>query len=135
MNPRPPTTDQPETRGVDADEAEVMPADAATMCVALSAEAGELAALLRALQDDFSSLHPSTLSDEVVVSAQSLDRVCQTLDDFGAIFGTLAAHGDAGDVPAAAIAAAVAAARQDHLRRRLRSGTAPIVPPESIELF
>lgn len=105
------------------------------MCAALAEEAVELAALLRVLQDDFTTVRPGVLPSGVVVSAQALDRVCQTLDDFGAIFARLATSGEARGLDAAAIGAAIGAARQDHLRRRLLSGR-PQDPAEAeLELF
>lgn len=89
---------------------------------ALSDEAGDLADLLRGLQDDFSCVPSDALPAHILLSAQALDRACQTLDDFGAIFARLheivAAHGPASPC-AAAFDTAVQAARQDHLRRRL----------------
>ena len=109
-------------------------AGAGTMCSALSQEASELAALLRALQDDFSAFGADHLPDNVLVSAQSLDRVCQTLDDFGAIFERLASGGSGLGLTAGALSDAVAAARQEHLRRRLLSGDPP-APTDPVEFF
>lgn len=104
------------------------------MCAALSEEAVELAGLLRALQDDFTAICPDTLPDQVMMSAQALDRVCQTLDDFGAIFGQLAGV-EPGGLPPEAVAAAIGSARQDHLRRRLIHGLPPISDDAPLEFF
>ena len=111
---------------------------AATMCAALSQEAAELAALMRVLQDDFTAVRPGMLPDEVVMSVQALDRVCQTLDDFGAIFESLAASVASCAPGPRVVGSAIGAARQDHLRRRLASGHAPTPAPggdEAVELF
>ena len=129
-------TDESAADAAQGDGGCAIPGEADAVCAALSHEAAELAALLRTLQEDFSTIGPGALPDQVVVSAQSLDRVCQTLDDFGTIFARLAASGDGGAFSAGVLAAAVAEARQDHLRRRLLTGdTARAAEIGTIELF
>ena len=92
-------------------------ATSSTLYAGLSDEAREIADALRGLQDGMAEIEDAALPDLVVTCAQALDRACQTLDDFSAIFARLRDSIDA--VEPGAVNAAIAAASQDNLRRRL----------------